>query len=55
MEKIVGIELTVAVEVKEEMTDDEVEDLAVQMMFDYNKNRHLIKINGVEIIMTEDF
>lgn len=50
-EKDVRIELSVAVEVKEGMTDDEIEELAVQTVLD-NKNRDLITIHETEISRT---
>lgn len=55
MVKIVGIELTVAVEARDGMTDDDVEDKALQTLFNYNErdNRYMVKVNGVEIIETD--
>lgn len=53
-EKLVWIELTVAVEVKEGMTDDEVENLAAQIVLDH-KNHHLITIYDTEIAEINPF
>jgi len=53
MVKIVGIELTVELEIKEGMADYDVEDLAVDMVLNEN-NSNFININGVELIETLD-
>jgi len=53
MEKIVGLWITIPIEVKDGMTDDDIEDLAVQKVLNEH-NSDVIEINGVEIVDTFD-